>query len=116
MDKQNNKPIKIHKRIKLSKEKRKKIFERDNYECQLCRPKKNLLHLPLKRRIDHKIPLSKGGSNEEENLWLVCDDCDKAKKNKLFKRFKKKDKEIKLKQITHRSLVKLDGNSSSKNV
>jgi 5-methylcytosine-specific restriction endonuclease McrA len=116
MDKINKKDIKIHKRKKLSKEERHKIFERDNYECQLCRPKKNLLYLPLKRRIDHKIPLSKGGTNDYENLWLVCDDCDKAKKNKLFKRFKKKDKEIKLKQITHRSLVNVDGNNSSKNV
>ena len=104
----NNEDIKIHKRITFSKSFRIKIFERDNYQCQLCRPKKNLLHLPLKRRIDHKIPLSKGGSNEKENLWLVCDDCDKAKKDKLFKRFKPKDKEIKLKHVTKISLVKVD--------
>ncbi len=104
MDKINNKEIKIHKRKKLSKEQRQKIFERDNYECQLCRPKKNLLYLPLKRRIDHKIPLSKGGSNEEENLWLVCDNCDTIKKNKIYKRLKPKKTEIKLKYITRISL------------
>jgi len=97
-------PINLkHKRKKFSKEFRKKIFERDNYECQLC--KKNLLLLPLKRRIDHKIPLSKGGSNYITNLWLVCEDCDKAKKNKLFKRFKK-DTDIKLKKVIINNLTK----------
>jgi 5-methylcytosine-specific restriction endonuclease McrA len=61
--------------------------------------------LPLKRRIDHKIPLSKGGSNHISNLWLVCEDCDKDKKNKLFKRFKK-DTDIKLKKVVINNLTK----------
>lgn len=111
-----NKKIIKHKRKKFTKEFRKKIFERDNYECQLCRPKKNLLHLPHKRRIDHKIPLSKGGTNDIENLWLVCDECDKRKKNKIYKRLIPKPKKTELKLVIKRSLVNKDGNSSSKNV
>jgi 5-methylcytosine-specific restriction endonuclease McrA len=73
-----------HKRKRLSKSFKENIFERDNYECQLCIPKKNLLYLPNERVIDHKIPLSKGGSNDVKNLWLVCKDCDKKKRNKLY--------------------------------
>lgn len=108
------KEIKIHKRVKFSKEFRQKIFERDNYECQLCKPKKNLLFLPLNRRIDHKIPLSKGGSNDIENLWLVCDECDTKKKNKIYKRLKPKEKITKLKNVTNRSILKVDGNTTGK--
>jgi 5-methylcytosine-specific restriction endonuclease McrA len=73
-----------HKRKKLSKSLKSYIFELCNYECQLCKPKKNLLYLPNERVIDHKIPLSKGGSNDIKNLWLVCKDCDKNKKNELY--------------------------------
>lgn len=104
--------IKKHKRIKFSKEFRTKIFERDNYECQLCRPKKNLINLPKERIIDHKIPLSKGGTNDESNLWLVCKDCDTKKKNKVYKRLLPKKKSIKLKEIKNKSLVKNNGDSS----
>jgi hypothetical protein len=25
--------------------------------------------------VDHKIPVDWGGSNEEDNLWAICEDC-----------------------------------------
>lgn len=28
------------------------------------------------RRIEHKVPVSRGGTNDYENLALSCDDCD----------------------------------------
>ena len=31
--------------------------------------------------IDHLIPRSKGGSNDEENLWLSCRLCNNAKRD-----------------------------------
>lgn len=74
--------FKKFKRKKFSKNFRAKIFERDNYECQYC--KKNLFYLPDERVIDHKIPLSRGGSNSIQNLWLLCNKCDKNKKNKMI--------------------------------
>ena len=70
-----------HRRISFSKKFRESIFERDNYECQRCN--KNLIKLPLERVVDHKIPLSKGGSNSKNNLWLLCDGCDKIKKDNI---------------------------------
>lgn len=66
-------------RKKFSKAFRERIFERDNYECQRCFT--NLIDKPNERVIDHKIPLSKGGSNTKANLWLLCDSCDKRKKD-----------------------------------
>ncbi len=29
--------------------------------------------------LDHRIPLSEGGSNDHDNLWLLCIDCHKRK-------------------------------------
>ncbi len=34
-------------------------------------------------QIDHIIPLSKGGTNKEENLWLLCETCNRAKSDKI---------------------------------
>ena len=31
--------------------------------------------------VDHKIPQDWGGTNDEENLWAVCEDCNHGKKN-----------------------------------
>lgn len=54
----------------------KKIFEMYNYTCQYCGKKENLT-------IDHKIPLSKGGNNEEENMWVLCMGCNQKKRDLL---------------------------------
>ena len=29
--------------------------------------------------LDHRQPLSAGGTNNDDNLWLLCRDCHKAK-------------------------------------
>lgn len=73
--------IKKTKRIQFSREKREKIAKECDYKCQLC--PRELKEDVRARRIDHKIPLSQGGTNEDENLWLLCDDCDKYKKNDI---------------------------------
>lgn len=55
---------------------RTKIFARDNGQCVFCGTIHNLT-------IDHKIPLSKGGANNEDNLQTLCKDCNHAKGNKM---------------------------------
>lgn len=65
------------KRGYLNKNQRKRLFERDQYFCQLCGL--NLRFNPELRVIDHRIPLAKGGSNQQTNLWLLCRDCDTEK-------------------------------------
>ena len=32
--------------------------------------------------IDHIIPLTKGGKDDEQNLWLICSTCNSSKYNK----------------------------------
>ena len=51
---------------------RHEVFKRDNYTCCECGARKSdgaTLH------IDHKIPVSKGGSDELDNLQTLCSDC-----------------------------------------
>lgn len=31
--------------------------------------------------VDHKVPREWGGSNEPENLWAICEECNHGKKN-----------------------------------
>ena len=40
-------------------------------------------HLVMARlEIEHIVPLSKGGSDDESNLWLACPICNRHKANK----------------------------------
>ena len=39
----------------------------------------------IKLQIDHIIPLSKGGTDEEENLQALCHECNLGKSNFLYK-------------------------------
>lgn len=61
--------------LKANRPSRKKILERDGYECQYCGRKSNLT-------LDHIIPRSKGGDNSWENLVTACEPCNLRKGNK----------------------------------
>ena len=54
---------------------RKKILERDNYTCVVCREK----YRPAFLHIDHKFPSSKGGTDDEWNLRVLCAECNMKK-------------------------------------
>jgi 5-methylcytosine-specific restriction endonuclease McrA len=71
-------------RKKFSKKQREFVFKRDGYKCQLCGV--DLKNNPDDRVLDHKIPLSKYGTNEFHNIWLLCDTCDKKKKANILDR------------------------------
>ena len=60
----------------VTKEQRKRIMERDGNKCVNCGSTKNL-------SIDHIIPRSKGGSNEDKNLQTLCNICNSSKGNSL---------------------------------
>ena len=52
---------------------RKRIRERDNYHCRMCRR-------PIDDgEVDHIKPLEQGGSNADDNLQLLCRPCHKRK-------------------------------------
>ncbi|MDR2585138.1 MAG: HNH endonuclease [Prevotellaceae bacterium] len=52
------------------------IYSRDGGKCVFCGSTEKI-------HIDHIIPFSKGGSNEVENLQLLCQKCNLEKSNKI---------------------------------
>ena len=60
----------------FSKSRRFAIMKRDGYRCQLCGKSQED---GAKLHIDHRIALAKGGSNEDENLWTLCLECNLGK-------------------------------------
>ena len=59
------------------------MFERDLYLCQICARENRLtwvdLHGPDAGICDHIVPLSQGGTDDEDNLQTICRPCDKRK-------------------------------------
>jgi hypothetical protein len=48
-------------------------------ECGYCRAPQRAL--PYRLEIEHLLPVSLGGGNERDNLWLSCHKCNKLKSN-----------------------------------
>ena len=68
-----NKPTKTkRRRTRIPRGMRHEVFKRDGYRCVECGASKDdgaTLH------VDHKIPVSKGGTDELSNLQTLCSDC-----------------------------------------
>lgn len=64
---------------KISKTNRAKIYIRYGYQCQMCG--RTVSSDKIRLHIDHKIPVSWGGTNMDENLWTLCSVCNEGKKN-----------------------------------
>jgi 5-methylcytosine-specific restriction endonuclease McrA len=62
------------------------ILKQQNYNCAIC---KKLF--PQKENgdyiysIDHIVPISKFGTNNHDNLQLLCKSCNSSKNNKIDK-------------------------------
>jgi hypothetical protein len=61
-------------------EKRREIFERDNWICQYCGEKVTQENATL----DHFIPQSKGGKSSKDNLKTCCLICNSIKSGKSY--------------------------------
>ena len=68
------------KRVPITAKQRNRIFERCEGRCAYCT---GLIVYSEVFHIDHIVPLSKGGTNDESNLTLSCVKCNVTKHNKL---------------------------------
>ena len=66
-------------RSTLPKSLRHKILKRDRYTCQACGARAPDVEL----EVDHKIPISRGGKDEESNLTTLCKDCNRGKRDRV---------------------------------
>ncbi|MFZ2406825.1 MAG: HNH endonuclease [Methylobacter sp.] len=77
----NNVGKKTTQRTSISRQLRFEIFQRDNFTCQYCNKSKDD---GASLQIDHKKPLSKGGTDSFENLITACSDCNLGKSDKTI--------------------------------
>ena len=68
----------LGRRQQISGDVRHAVYLRDNYRCRMCGKGDEDYDL----QIDHKKPVSKGGTNHIRNLQTLCEDCNKEKGNK----------------------------------
>lgn len=57
---------------KLAREQKDRILRRDGYRCVQCGRSNDL-------SIDHRQPVAKGGSDDDENLQVMCRECNGRK-------------------------------------
>lgn len=67
---------KAPKREIIPEEVRIAVWRRDEGKCSKCGSRKNL-------EYDHIIPISKGGSNTVRNIELLCEECNRKKKDHI---------------------------------
>lgn len=65
----------MSKRKSISKKLRFEIFKRDLFTCQYC----GSMPPSVVLEIDHVIPVSSGGENDDVNLLTSCFDCNRGK-------------------------------------
>ena len=73
-------PARIKVRREVGFRLRFKILARDNFTCQYCGRRAPSVEL----HVDHKIPVSKGGSGELTNLITACVECNLGKFDTAF--------------------------------
>lgn len=70
----------------ISAQLRREILERNGYTCRRCGagpedPDPTNPGRRMRLNVDHIIPISQGGTNDKENLLVLCSCCNQGKAN-----------------------------------
>lgn len=57
------------------------IAERANHRCEYCQAPEVVFNFPFE--VEHIIPLSRQGTNDDSNLALACRSCNLRKGNRI---------------------------------
>lgn len=68
-------------RVNLKPSERFKILDRDGFRCRYCGASGEDTQL----HVDHVIPVSKGGTNDPDNLVASCEECNLGKAARLLR-------------------------------
>jgi 5-methylcytosine-specific restriction endonuclease McrA len=60
----------------IPSEVRREVWRRDSGKCVKCGSRENL-------EYDHIIPISRGGSNTARNIELLCENCNRSKRDSI---------------------------------
>lgn len=60
------------------------VFDRDGFACTYCGRSPRVHGVVL--HVDHVVPLSRGGTNDPENLTSACSACNMEKSDRLLSR------------------------------
>jgi 5-methylcytosine-specific restriction endonuclease McrA len=71
-----------NKRTIFTKSIRHEVFKKCNHKCIECGATKEISTL----HIDHIVPISRNGTDELSNLQILCQDCNLAKKNRIYEK------------------------------
>lgn len=72
----NGKPEERNIRTKIPEQTRIEVWHRDGGMCTRCGSRERL-------EYDHIIPISKGGSNTARNMELLCENCNRSKRDSI---------------------------------
>ena len=97
----NQKMTKKIKRKVISDNKKIKVYVKFDNHCAYC----GVILTVNNRSIDHKQPISKGGTNNIKNLYPACTDCNTLKSSLSIEKFRRKIKET-LKAFPVRIILK----------
>ncbi len=67
---------------RISRKIQAKVRKEAKNRCGYCLLPQEILMSKLE--IEHLTPLAEGGTDEEENLWLACRDCNSFKSSKVY--------------------------------
>lgn len=70
----------VEERIELDRDTRIRILKKTKFCCAACGAKLDI----VKHTVDHIIPISRGGTNEIDNLVGLCKVCNEYKDNLLY--------------------------------